>query len=304
MGRAAHIGRTQILARTAALTIGLAAASVKLVLSAHASALAGSSAGPAGRVQILAISAVLATGRGAATFIVGLRSIAMTLGSSRSVIGGKVAIAARASAIGVARFAMTAAIALVGRSAPRSAGQAAPKGILTLTTASPSRSTNSTAKALYNVTLTTMSIAGRSIANSIALLVLKYALFVDPERVVQYPVSASARIARHGAGMPRAAFDFPPVSPTEQVVLGFDFSPDLAVGELLILGSTSVSIAVVSGVDATPSSRLIGTSSISGSFALQAIGGLQSGAIYNIVATVATSGTQILTLSAHQSCNA
>jgi hypothetical protein len=97
--------------------------------------------------------------------------------------------------------------------------------------------------------------------------------------------------------MPRAFRDFSPIYPTEQVTLSFDFSPALAVGETI--GSPSLSIAVVSGIDATPSARLIGAASISGSFVLQAVGTMQVGVIYDIIATVTTSSGQILTTNAH-----
>src|ERR1700676_2325359 len=100
--------------------------------------------------------------------------------------------------------------------------------------------------------------------------------------------------------MPRAVRDFSPIYPTEQVVLSFDFSPALAIGETLV--TQTVLITLVAGVDATPSSRLIGLPSISGSVVMQAIGTLQAGATYDIVATVVTSTGEILTTNAHQTC--
>lgn len=101
--------------------------------------------------------------------------------------------------------------------------------------------------------------------------------------------------------MPRALADFSPIYTTEQVVLTFDFSAALGDGEMLINPPT-VSVGLVSGTDPTPSSTLIGIPSIVGSSVLQTIGGLQPGAIYDIIATAPTSGGQILVLNSHQQC--
>lgn len=101
--------------------------------------------------------------------------------------------------------------------------------------------------------------------------------------------------------MPRAARDFSPIFPTEQVVLSFDFSPALAVGETLT-SAQSVAVALVSGIDATPASRLIGGSAITGSFVTQMVGTLQPGAVYDFIATVTTSTGEILSTNAHQEC--
>jgi hypothetical protein len=91
--------------------------------------------------------------------------------------------------------------------------------------------------------------------------------------------------------------DFSPIYTTEQVVLSFDFSLALATGETL--SSPVVSIVVVSGIDTTPVSRLIGSPSISGSVVMQMIGTTQAGAIYDVIATVGTNAGQTLTTNAH-----
>ena len=103
--------------------------------------------------------------------------------------------------------------------------------------------------------------------------------------------------------MPRAARDFSPIYPTEQVVISFEFTAALGVGEVLT-GSPTVSALLVSGTDAAPASRLIGSPSIAGNFVLQMIGTCQGGAVYDFIATVATSAGQDLTLNAHLPCQA
>ncbi len=97
--------------------------------------------------------------------------------------------------------------------------------------------------------------------------------------------------------MPRAVRDFSPIYGTEQVTLSFDFAPALAVGETLV--SPVVSIELVEGTDATPSSRLIGSPLISGASVFQSVGTGQPLAVYDLIATVSTSAGQTLTLSAH-----
>jgi len=100
--------------------------------------------------------------------------------------------------------------------------------------------------------------------------------------------------------MPRAARDFSPIYPTEQVVLSFDFSPAIAAGETLV--TSTVSIVLVAGVDATPASRLIGSPSIAGLIIMQMVGTCQSVATYDIIATVVTSAGETLTMNAHLTC--
>jgi hypothetical protein len=106
--------------------------------------------------------------------------------------------------------------------------------------------------------------------------------------------------------MPRAARDFSPIYTTEQVTLSFDFTFALAVGETLLTQvsplSPTVSIAVITGIDATPSARLIGTPSVIGALVVKMFGTLQPNTTYNAIATVYTSAGQILTVNAHISC--
>ena len=108
--------------------------------------------------------------------------------------------------------------------------------------------------------------------------------------------------------MPRALRDFSPIYTTEQVTLSFDFSSALAVGETLLTQasplSPAMSIGVVTGIDATPTSRFIGTPSIIGALVVQMIGALVPNTTYDVVATVSTSASQTLTLNAHIGCPA
>ena len=110
---------------------------------------------------------------------------------------------------------------------------------------------------------------------------------IDPNFVVPYPEPArisqcppSILISQSPppvrvvmAGMPRALTDFSPIYSTEQVPISFDFSKSLVPGETLL--SSQWSIALVVGTDAAPSSRLLGSSSILGSFITQWVGGYQ-----------------------------
>jgi hypothetical protein len=104
--------------------------------------------------------------------------------------------------------------------------------------------------------------------------------------------------------MARAAKNFPAIYSTEQVALSFNFAPALAPGETLLTSTSTpaVSVVVVAGTDAAPSSRLIGTPVIIGLVVVQMVGTLQGGAIYDWSATVGTSAGQILTLNSHQTC--
>jgi hypothetical protein len=105
------------------------------------------------------------------------------------------------------------------------------------------------------------------------------------------------RAVKVGTNLPG---DFSPIYGTEQVTLSFDFSPALASGETLL--TPVVSIVLVSGTDATPAARLIGSPFIIGTFVLQAIATLQTGATYDVVATVGTTAVQILTTNAKIEC--
>ncbi len=105
--------------------------------------------------------------------------------------------------------------------------------------------------------------------------------------------------------MPKANEDFSAIYPTEQVAISFDFSNGMNIAPNInetVQTIVGVSVVLVSGVDVTPSSRLIGSPAITGAFVMQEIGTLQPGAIYNFIATVTTSSNQTLTTNAHMPC--
>jgi len=103
--------------------------------------------------------------------------------------------------------------------------------------------------------------------------------------------------------MPRSNQDLPAIDPTETVNITADTFP-LAAGETLI--SAAWSITLISGVDASPSARLIGAPSIpsSGLVTIQKVGTCQPGAVYDIVVTAISSAGQTLTTNSHLPCNA
>lgn len=108
-------------------------------------------------------------------------------------------------------------------------------------------------------------------------------------------------------GMPRGN-DFSPVDPTETVTNTWDFGPWLSVGATLSAPATTCTL--LSGTDATPGSRLIGTpqvtaspsTKIAGQAVLQQVSTMQAGALYELTCTATTSDGQVLTLYAHQLC--
>lgn len=105
--------------------------------------------------------------------------------------------------------------------------------------------------------------------------------------------------------MPRAKTDFTAVYPTESVTISFDFTDGLNVAPTTnetLSTIVDVSASVVSGIDTTSSTRLLGSPAISGNFVIQQVGTLQAGVIYNFIASVETSAGQILTTNAHQRC--
>lgn len=77
----------------------------------------------------------------------------------------------------------------------------------------------------------------------------------------------------------------------------FDFTSLLAVGETLSTASTTAS--VYSGTDASPSSIINGSASISGAKVTQSITGGTLGVLYELLCTVTTSASQTLSLSAY-----
>lgn len=94
--------------------------------------------------------------------------------------------------------------------------------------------------------------------------------------------------------------DFSPTDPGEIEAYSFDFARLLGTGETI--SSSAWSIVVVSGVDASPSSRLIGSAHVTGSVASQLIGNCLGGVTYLVTATVTTSTGQTLALWSHLAC--
>jgi hypothetical protein len=102
--------------------------------------------------------------------------------------------------------------------------------------------------------------------------------------------------------MPRANQDFSPLDPAalETSTFTFDFVNFLGTGETI--STATWSIASLLGIDASPSSRLVGTTSVNGTQVLQRIGTGVAGETYRITATITTSASQTLTLYAHCPC--
>ncbi len=109
--------------------------------------------------------------------------------------------------------------------------------------------------------------------------------------------------------MPRGN-DFSPLDPTETITDTWDFGPWLATG---ITVNTPVTVCtVLSGIDAASATRLIGspvvgpspTDSGASRAILQQAKGMLAGVRYLLLCTVNTSDNQVLTLYAHQLCQA
>jgi hypothetical protein len=95
--------------------------------------------------------------------------------------------------------------------------------------------------------------------------------------------------------------DFDVIDVNEKPILTFDFSKyPLAAGETLA-GVTWL-CTVADGTDATPSSRLIGSATISGLVTQQQVGTLLAGVKYRMQAQVTTSAGQILDLYSFVLC--
>lgn len=97
--------------------------------------------------------------------------------------------------------------------------------------------------------------------------------------------------------MPYIGSDFSPADTAEIKDYSMDLAPALAAGETLS-GSTW-SIDVVGGVDASASSRLIGSANITGTITTQRIGGLVAGTEYKLTAAVTTSTGEVLSYWSH-----
>ncbi len=73
----------------------------------------------------------------------------------------------------------------------------------------------------------------------------------------------------------------------EKTLIGFDFASKLSIGEALT--AASCAIEVWSGIDASPSSVLSGTPTVSGTKAYQTVVGGISGCLYKITCVGTTS---------------
>ena len=96
--------------------------------------------------------------------------------------------------------------------------------------------------------------------------------------------------------MNRATFSGKFVSETK--TLTFDFLSLLAIGESI--STASVSAAVYSGTDSSPSSLISGSATITGSKVTQKITGGVVGVVYLVTCSVTTSTWQALTYSGYQ----
>lgn len=107
--------------------------------------------------------------------------------------------------------------------------------------------------------------------------------------------------------MPRALSDFTTCdpSPYETTIFGFDFALDLGASEIITSVVFACQVAESSvGTDANPSSRLLGSASISGTIVSQLGGTFVAGVTYRIIATITTSQGQTITGYANTICEA
>jgi hypothetical protein len=112
--------------------------------------------------------------------------------------------------------------------------------------------------------------------------------------------------------LPRTAEDFSSIDAGEQKNFSYGFGPQgqsnrpLAAGE--IITSVTFQMFVVSGIDATPSARLIGSAVVQtdGITVTQKVGNCIAGVVYLIVATALTNvpGSQDLIVYSDIKCNA
>lgn len=87
---------------------------------------------------------------------------------------------------------------------------------------------------------------------------------------------------------------FDPKRQSDTVILPFDFSPYLGVGETI--SSPVITASVWSGVDASPSSILSGSTTTSGSIVTTRVLAGVTGVIYVVKCTVNTSLSQVRSL--------
>lgn len=83
----------------------------------------------------------------------------------------------------------------------------------------------------------------------------------------------------------------------ETVKYEFDFAGQLASGETI--STQTVTAAVYSGTDASPSSIISGSASASGSVVTQAITAGTIGVIYELTCTITTSASQTLIITGY-----
>jgi hypothetical protein len=108
--------------------------------------------------------------------------------------------------------------------------------------------------------------------------------------------------------LPQTAEDFsPPIDPGETKNYSFIFTQGLstsalAVGETIV--SVTFQLTLISGVDASPSSRLLGAGVVQpgGLIITQKIGTCQAGAVYKLEAAATSSAGQVLEPFSHIAC--
>lgn len=91
--------------------------------------------------------------------------------------------------------------------------------------------------------------------------------------------------------------DFPIMDPSEQVDLTFDFSNDAARCDNV--ASATWTVAVVTGTDASASTRAIGDVDTSGQEVTQRMGGLLNGVKYKVTALATMNSGEVLGLYSH-----
>lgn len=89
-----------------------------------------------------------------------------------------------------------------------------------------------------------------------------------------------------------------PKAPAEKVPVTFDFSDQLADGELIVSGSVTVEARAVFGYDASPSSRLAGSPAVDSGVVQQLFDGGVLGEHYVLTCTAPTNNSQRLVLVA------
>lgn len=94
--------------------------------------------------------------------------------------------------------------------------------------------------------------------------------------------------------------EFSPADDAESEVFAFDFAARLGASETL--SSSGWTIKVVSGVDPTPTARLVGSTNISGTQSKQRLAGLVAGATYELTAVAVTSAGNTLALVGYVTC--